>query len=463
MPSDPPAFDPTEWQQRYVEERRRYACWLWVEVPDQLRAGAAISVTVYPDIDHRDAEGAFADERYRQVGYEPPFKLFDEILDDSMAAQLSGALSVVRTVHGLTSHEALGFLVNLFTVIVDFYWARQGRESILFGPAMPRSSLVHELGQSGALPAWTAQPQFAVSSLIETWQHHAAIGVEGIFVPPVPTPGRFNYLVIPPSWLSLDEVLKLGGSESDVRKVPLTVDIELAPLLAKQAEYFDEHRRLGGTVVLSFDAVHEVERPVARSDGPVVSQKGKTWDLSFAGERVAVRNSKGMHHIALLLSRPHREIHATELVQMAGQGDMAHPLTDAGSRGPGTGSDQLRTGRLTGTGPALDEQAKREYRAKLEQLDEDYAAAEEAGDLARAAEIDDQRGWLLRELRAAAGLGGRDRATNSPVERARQNVKKAIDRTLRDIAEVHPPLAAYLKQTIRTGGFCVYTPIEIAP
>jgi hypothetical protein len=71
--------------------------------------------------------------------------------------------------------------------------------------------------------------------------------------------------------------------------------------------------------------------------------------------------------------------------------------------------------------------------------------------------------FLAYELSAAMGLGGRDRAAGSAVERARVSITKAVKTALARIRAHSPALAGHLDATIHTGTFCSYTPDPRAP
>ena len=71
--------------------------------------------------------------------------------------------------------------------------------------------------------------------------------------------------------------------------------------------------------------------------------------------------------------------------------------------------------------------------------------------------------FLIDELAAAAGLGGRDRRAGSAAERARVNITRAIMTAVARIRAQSPALADHLDATIHTGTFCSYTPNPRAP
>ena len=101
--------------------------------------------------------------------------------------------------------------------------------------------------------------------------------------------------------------------------------------------------------------------------------------------------------------------------------------------------------------------------ARLVELREDLAEAEAWNDPERAARAQAEIDALAHELSAAVGLGGRDRATGSPAERARVSVTRAIRAAMVRIDEADPALGAHLDATIRTGTFCSYSPDPRAP
>ena len=109
-------------------------------------------------------------------------------------------------------------------------------------------------------------------------------------------------------------------------------------------------------------------------------------------------------------------------------------------------------------GPALDSQAKAEYRSRLEDLRAEIEEAESFNDPERAARAREEMDFIAHELSAAVGLGGRDRRVASASERARVNVTRALRREIRRIADEDAGLGRELETTVRTGTFCAYEP-----
>jgi len=172
-------------------------------------------------------------------------------------------------------------------------------------------------------------------------------------------------------------------------------------------------------------------------------REGEFWTVAFQGAAFRLRDSKGLHYTAALLRQPGRELHSLELAGGPSDGKAAHVGGDAG--------------------PILDPQAKAQYRARLDELEEELREAEQWNDRERVSRVNEERELLAHELAAAVGLGGRDRKAASDSERARINVTRAIKAVLDRIAEHSPDLARHFEATLRTGTFCSYVPDPSSP
>ncbi|MBW8486835.1 hypothetical protein K1Y72_31010 [Actinomadura sp. PM05-2] len=180
--------------------------------------------------------------------------------------------------------------------------------------------------------------------------------------------------------------------------------------------------------------------PAARAAGtPVaVERHGKGWRVAAGARAAVVADSVGMRHLAALVANPGRDVPAVVLA--------AGPA--AAGDAPAAPSAQ----------PVLDGEAKRTYRRRLAVLDEEIAGLEAADRHDRAGAARAERDWLVAELAAAAGLGGRTRRFADDAERARTAVGKAIRRALRRIDDADPQLGAELRATVHTGLLCSYRP-----
>jgi tetratricopeptide (TPR) repeat protein len=183
--------------------------------------------------------------------------------------------------------------------------------------------------------------------------------------------------------------------------------------------------------------------PAHTAHRAALMREGEYWTVQFEARTSRLRHTKGLYYLAELLSRPGTEIHAITLA--------------AG------GSGSSGVGDLGDAGPALDPDARRAYRRRIAELDEEVEQARRHGDLERAAASTTERDFIIHELTSGLGLAGRDRLTASHTERARLNVTRAIRTTIQRIQAADPALARHLDATIRTGTCCSYTPDPRTP
>jgi len=183
------------------------------------------------------------------------------------------------------------------------------------------------------------------------------------------------------------------------------------------------HERLGAA---AWAELSRRELARLRPAEHVFRREGDTWTLGYRGRLVHLSHAKGLADLAVLLAAPHREVPAYELL---------------GRPGPPPGAD-----------PVLDDRARAAYRARLTELDAAIAAG--------ADQLQAERAALIRELTAAAGLGGRRRRLGDETERARKTVTARIHDILGRIERAHPELARHLRATVHTGSSCRYAPDE---
>jgi len=166
---------------------------------------------------------------------------------------------------------------------------------------------------------------------------------------------------------------------------------------------------------------------------------GEDWLLTAGEQRARLRDVRGLHYLRALLAAPGREIRALDLA--AGGAGLA----------------------AAGTGPVLDGAARDAYRRRLGEVTAALEAADRAGDPEAAVRAEAERTALVRELRGAAGLGGRVRRAAPEAERARVNVTRTLKMAIERIADTAPAAAAHLRASIRTGASCRYDPAPGGP
>lgn len=189
--------------------------------------------------------------------------------------------------------------------------------------------------------------------------------------------------------------------------------------------------------------------PQTSTSEATFKNEGDYWRLRFGGAENLLKSSKGLSHVAKLLENPGKEIHSLELASF--------------ERGPGSSAtsaaqDGLDADGLGDLGPILDDTAKKAYRARIQELEEEVEEARLFNDTEKAARADAERSALIQQIAGAVGLGGRDRKTGSASERARVSVTRNIKDAVRRISDADPALGHHLQVTVRTGTYCSYTP-----
>lgn len=165
---------------------------------------------------------------------------------------------------------------------------------------------------------------------------------------------------------------------------------------------------------------------------PLLARAGEGWVAEYEGRRAVLPDLKGLSDIRRLLERPGDEVHCLDL---AGREDDAF-------RGE----------------TVLDDAARQALKARIRDLQEDLAEAEDMNDQGRAERARGELDRLIGALSRALGLGGRGRRLGDAAERARTTVTWRIRHAVRRIEAAHPQLGLHLANSVRTGLFCVYQP-----
>ncbi|WP_346125220.1 hypothetical protein [Micromonospora coerulea] len=181
-----------------------------------------------------------------------------------------------------------------------------------------------------------------------------------------------------------------------------------------------------------------VGRGRAKPSAPVCSRWGRHWRIELGGRAAVVDDMVGLHHLATLIANP-------------GVGIPAVDLAGAGRNGAAPGLAPQ---------PVLDEEALRQYRARLRDLTDEIREAEELHHGERVAALRFETDWLLHEVAISTGLGGRPRHFADSSERARVAVGKAIRRALERVTAAAPAIGEELRACVETGVRCCYRPAD---
>lgn len=216
--------------------------------------------------------------------------------------------------------------------------------------------------------------------------------------------------------------------------------LQLVPLVDVEERTIDELRK-------RLELLDAAATPTATSGefpnaADCFVREGDLWLVAFHGRATRLRDAKGLRYLARLLAMPGKEVHTLDLV---GGYERAVGEIPAG---------ELETGDVRH--PLLDEQAKRAYRRRIEDLRAEIAEAEEFHDLERRETAARELDQLVEALATAVGLGGRDRTASSASERARVASTRAIRAAIDRIREELPELGQHLDVAIKTGTYLSY-------
>jgi tetratricopeptide (TPR) repeat protein len=182
--------------------------------------------------------------------------------------------------------------------------------------------------------------------------------------------------------------------------------------------------------------ISPTSRPKPASALPTsMVREGELYRLEHGTDVVRIRASRGAELLARLIEAPGQEIHVLALA-----------------------SDEATATTESNAGESIDRSALRQYRARLQELEQLLAEAEAHADLERADKLRHEQAALERELARGLGLGGKSRQAGSTSERARVNVQRRLKDALERVSEASPSLGTWLSRSVRTGTYCAFSP-----
>jgi AAA ATPase domain len=217
---------------------------------------------------------------------------------------------------------------------------------------------------------------------------------------------------------------------------------ERADITAMLAEAAQCARELGLLDVAA--RVERLQGKLVETRDNAFQRDGDVWTMRYGGRELRLKDGKGPRYLATLLAAPGRELHVLEFVAMT-----APPASPSAAR-------ELSTTTSGGSlDDAPDHRARREYRARLDDLRADIEEAERFADIGRAERLRAEVDQLVAQL---AGTFGTRRALRGPAETARKAVTKVLRTQIGKLLDVHPALGRHLRDTVRMGTVCVYAP-----
>lgn len=229
-------------------------------------------------------------------------------------------------------------------------------------------------------------------------------------------------------------VPSLNGSRIDIGSIERTFPVTI---VAADEIFFNQN----GLIVASESAMEELRfRLGLGEDSPPNSfrMNGDHWEICFEKKRFSVADAIGMWYLAEFLSRPGKTLNPVEL-ENARTGIAARSST-------------------SGTGQSFDEEARREYKRTLADLGARISEAERNNDVGTLETLQAEQYEILAQLQKDSGKNGKARVLTDE-SKSRKNVRQAVNRDIKRIAEHHPNLAEHLKQAFKGNAMC-YRPAE---
>lgn len=237
------------------------------------------------------------------------------------------------------------------------------------------------------------------------------------------------------------------------------------PLLLHDAAEAERVRALGAEITaerLEAERVRlEAVLAAVEDRGSIFARLGELWLVADNGRRAPLLpDRKGMHYVRAILKAGNAGLTPRELcgmVNLLPPGDASNVEQGENTPTPGTDADGREIDHADaqdarGWGRAAESRGFRitpeQYADAVEELKERLRGAQRDGDREHARTVRK----ALRELGEGdpTARTGKRLPPNRGTERMRDSVRRAIERTLREIGTHHPAAAAYLGEHVKT-------------
>lgn len=207
---------------------------------------------------------------------------------------------------------------------------------------------------------------------------------------------------------------------------------------APDSDLAETLRRLASAEATPAPTATAVNRPV------LVSGDAETVSLSYAGESVRIRMTKGARQLSWLLANPQTDIPATLLAQVDVSPDFV------------ARTQYVPEVRPPGKMKVFDDEARGQYARRIRELR--GLLDSDSDDPAAVAELREEMEWLNSTMAKATSPTGRSRFMTDTEERARVSVRNNLTNAIKKIHRQSPRLGAHLMNTVHTGALCAYRP-----
>ncbi len=302
---------PVEWIDTWWADLERAPFQLEVSVDISLKPITEVVVLLLP-CDRLRQQHPVDEPNFYRDEYEVTGALIREVPSDVIALRLKAALSIVQWLQGLEPHEGLAFIVFLFILFNDVVAANQGKPSMLKLPKWGEFG-IPQAKRAAYFAKHLRRPAFRLKALLHFWDLYGAHRARGIRLGPQDVPGRTGYLVLPPQWLSLNDLQRLGEANPK-REVPVLVKPQFARITQNLVGLYEEQMLLGGSLDLCLRsktpvmALEALARDVFRWDG-------EHWRITWEGfELPRVPKLSGLHLIHFLMQHEGEQFPGLDLL-----------------------------------------------------------------------------------------------------------------------------------------------------
>jgi hypothetical protein len=203
---------------------------------------------------------------------------------------------------------------------------------------------------------------------------------------------------------------------------------------------------------------------------------GDNWFISINGEQASnLRDMIGMNYIEILFTKPRKETHVIELERSIRsfpykskyeQKELNPKITKKDMHQKNISPFESATkltgmNKNTGVGtsePVITKEQLKVIIARIKSLNEDLKEAIRAADKGKEEEFSGEI-TKLEDFLNSNTFNGKIKLTTLPeVEKARQNVQKAIKTSIKNIKSKNKAIGEHLECSISTGHFCSYRP-----
>ena len=275
-----------------------------VEIEENLEANTPLSIRVYPL--------GFQPKDYRQQVYtiqRAPICIVREELSYLSANRLTTALSIIRSMQGLSFSNGLYFITHVFLMYVDWQKAKKQQQSV-FSPLNWDNVEIDDAEMK--LNRLFYESLSSVEKMLTFWHAGGGRWSAGFSFDPDDRQLVPNYTMIPPKEFTNDD-----GSTNNVALKDESIQSALFEL---RDEFLGNNS---------------------------YRQEGEYWVIVFDWKIIRLKNTKGLRYIAHLLSKPNHLVRVLDLAAMENKQRIDYDYNHSNMNSEQLGMEGLRKSDLS--------------------------------------------------------------------------------------------------------------------